>query len=553
MNKTKCVIYCRVSSREQEETGYSLEAQEKLLKNHADKEGYVVGKVYKVTESASKWQIRKTLTEMLAYAEKYKIDAILVEKIDRLTRSLKDAGIVDDWVRGEKEREVHFVKENFVLNQNTRAHESLVWDMKVAIARFYTNNLSEEVKKGQKEKIEQGWLPTKPPLGYKTLGDKGHKIHVIDEEKGVFIKRVFQYYATGNYSLSALRDLLYTEGLRTRNGSKLSKSRLDDILHDPFYIGSMKWNGVIYGNGKHEPLVSKELFDQVQYLITRKKVPHYKRHLFQFTKMIKCGECDGTVSAEIQKGHIYYSCKHGKVCSQKGGLREEVIDNSLLDVFKIFETVTPEEADEIRDRIKADHRIEAEYKGNTLNTLNARYNVLQRQLDILYTDRLTENITEERWKGKQKEINEEQALILDQIDRLKNEETKYFELYINILDLARRAREIYLKRTPEERRMLLTHIFSHLVLKDKKSNYTLKKAVEVYAKRVQEKLDMEKSLEPMQKTAETVVSSGDLHIPGSTFSSGPSEGQNEFRTSRKRSVKVRHGVTHSTSRSLLRG
>ncbi|MEK7581998.1 MAG: hypothetical protein AAB488_01555, partial [Patescibacteria group bacterium] len=250
---------------------------------------------------------------------------------------------------------------------------------------------------------------------------------------------------------------------------------------------------------------------------------------------------------------IYYSCKHSKICSQKGGLREEVIDNSLLDVFKIFETVTSEEANEIYEKIRADHRIEAEYKENTLITLNARYNVLQRQLDILYTDRLTENITKERWEGKQKEINEEQALILEQIERLKNEETKYFELYINILDLARRAREIYLKRTPEERRMLLTHIFSRLVLKDKKSNYTLKKSVEVYAKRVQEKLDMEKSLEPQQKTAETIVSSGELHIPSSTFPLKLSEAQNEFRTSKNPLTRKSKASSDPKFTPLLRG
>src|SRR3989344_2619235 len=96
--KTRAVLYCRVSSREQEETGYSLEAQEKLLKEYAEKKGFSIVKIYKVTESASKWQIRKTLGEMLAYANKNNVQVILCEKIDRLTRSMKDAAIVDDWV-----------------------------------------------------------------------------------------------------------------------------------------------------------------------------------------------------------------------------------------------------------------------------------------------------------------------------------------------------------------------------------------------------------------------------------------------------------------------
>ena len=188
--RTKAIIYCRVSSREQEETGYSLEAQEKFLEEYA-KDKFTVVKKYKATESASKWQLRKTLDEMLAYADKHGIKVILGEKIDRLTRSLKDAGIIDDWIKAEEGREVHFAKENFVVSKESRAHENLVWNMKVSIARFYTDNLSEEVKKGQMEKLAQGWLPTKPPLGYKTVGDKGHKIHIVDADIAPFIRRIF--------------------------------------------------------------------------------------------------------------------------------------------------------------------------------------------------------------------------------------------------------------------------------------------------------------------------------------------------------------------------
>src|SRR5581483_4769515 len=108
----KSLIYARVSSREQEETGYSLDSQEKLLKEYADKKGYPVAKVFRISESASGKQIRKTFNEMLQYAERYGIKIILCEKIDRLTRNLKDAATVSDWMSADPEREIHFVKEN---------------------------------------------------------------------------------------------------------------------------------------------------------------------------------------------------------------------------------------------------------------------------------------------------------------------------------------------------------------------------------------------------------------------------------------------------------
>ncbi|MBI2594955.1 MAG: recombinase family protein [Candidatus Colwellbacteria bacterium] len=209
--KNKAISFCRVSSKEQADEGYSLESQEKLLEAYAtdDKRDFKIIKIYKITESASGKQVRKTFQEALKYATDQKIKIILCEKIDRLTRNLKDASTIDDWVKDKDTtgRQVHFVKENFILNADTKAHDNLVWDMKVAIARFYSNNLSEEVKKGQKEKIAQGWLPTKPPLGYRTIGDKGHKTHEIDEKIAPYIRKMFELYATGNYATARVKGL----------------------------------------------------------------------------------------------------------------------------------------------------------------------------------------------------------------------------------------------------------------------------------------------------------------------------------------------------------
>src|SRR3989344_4883067 len=276
MKNNKCAPYCRVSSKEQEETGYSLPSQEKLLIEYANRKGFEVAKVFSVAESASGSRQRKIFAEMMEYVEKNNVQILLCEKVDRLTRNLKEAVVANDWIEANEERQIHFVKQNLVIHKNAKSDEKFRWDIEIVLAKKYISNLSEEVKKGQKEKIAQGWLPAKSPLGYKTIGEKGHKIHVVDEERSHFMKKVFEYYSTGNYSLISLREKLYEEGLRTRGGSKLSKSRLEDMLRDPFYCGFMRWNDVVYGNGLHEPLVSKELFDKVQFMLTRKQAPHYK-------------------------------------------------------------------------------------------------------------------------------------------------------------------------------------------------------------------------------------------------------------------------------------
>ncbi len=551
--KLKAVSYCRVSSKEQEETGYSLPSQVKLMEEYADRKEFQIAKVFSIAESASGAKQRVVFAEMMDYLKKNKINILLCEKVDRLTRNFKEGVLINDWVEESLERQIHFVKQNLVIHKNAKSDEKFRWDIEIVLAKKYISNLSEEVKKGQKEKLAQGWLPTKPPIGYKTVGEKGHKIHVIDQATAPFVKRMFELYGSGNYSMNAVIETLYKEGFRTRSGRKMVKSVIESILNNPFYYGAMEWNDEVFPNGSHEPLITKELFEKVKDIRFGKKTPHFNRHEFQFRKMFVCGECQGTITAEIQKGIVYYHCNHYKNCSQKKYATEKELEDKLFGVFKFFETITPEEAEEIKSKIKDNHAQEIEYKENTIRSLNDRYNLLQKRLDTLYDDRLDEKITSERWELKNKEIIDEQASLLEQINKLKTEEAKYFEIWLNILDLARRAREIYEKRSPADRRILLSHIFSSLILTGEKVEPTLKAPVQKLAERVQQRLDQEKTFELKQKTTKSLGTSGDLHSPINNSSIELSEPRNNLRTSRKPVVKARHSDLTTASRPLLRG
>src|SRR3989339_1966682 len=190
----KSILYCRVSSKEQEETGYSLPAQEKLLSGYSERTGYSVDKVFAISESASGKKQREIFDNMMAYVKKEGIKIIICEKVDRLTRNFKDAVEIDEWLEKDEERQVHLVKDSLILHKNSRSQEKLNWGIRILFAKNYIDNLSEEVKKGQKEKIAQGWLPTRPPYGYKTIGEKGHKIHIPDKDKVPFAKKMFEIY-----------------------------------------------------------------------------------------------------------------------------------------------------------------------------------------------------------------------------------------------------------------------------------------------------------------------------------------------------------------------
>ena len=481
----KAVLFARVSSREQEETGYSLPAQEKLLKEYAQRKEFRIAKIFSISESASGKNQRKTFKEMLEYIKKNNIKVIVCEKVDRLTRNLKDAVCINEWINKDAEREVHFVKENCILNKNSKSNEKFIWNIKVSVAQYYIDNLSEEVKKGQMEKIREGWLPTKPPLGYKTVGDKGHKIHIIDEEKAPLVRKMFELYATGNYSLKQLVRVMYEEGLRTRSGNKLVKSRLAELLSDPFYYGKIRWNSEIY-NGKQEPLITKELFDRVQEILRSKTTPKYRKHFPLFKGLIRCGKCNSLITWYIKKGHWYGQHNNYKNCPERknGTIRQEIIEKQILPYFDQITIKDKRIAEWIKKALKESHKDEIEYHNKSLGELNRRYERIQRRLNMLYDDKLDGKITPEFYEQKFKQYTKEKEEIVSSIGKHNNAQTKYFELGISILELSQRAKEIYQKATIEEKRTLLSLVFSNLYLNEGKLTTFYTKPFEILANSV---------------------------------------------------------------------
>jgi DNA invertase Pin-like site-specific DNA recombinase len=480
----KAVLYARVSSREQEETGYSLPAQEKLLKDYAERRSFRIGKTFSISESASGQHQRRTFNEMIEYITKNDVKIIICEKVDRLTRNLKDAVCINEWINENLEREVHFVKENCILSKDSKSNEKFIWNIKVSVAQYYIDNLSEEVKKGQKEKIAQGWLPTRPPLGYMTIGEKGHKIHIIDEEKATLVKKMFEFYATGNYSLKKLVQVMYEEGLRAASGSRLVKSRLAALLSNPFYCGKVRWNGEVY-DGKQELLISKELFNKVQEVLKSKATPKYNKHSYLFKGLIRCAECEGQITWEKQKGIIYGHCNHYRNCSQKTWVRQEKIEEQLLPYLDQITIKSKRLAEWVKKSLRESHGDEIHYHHQAIKELDHRYEQIQRRLNILYDDKLDGIITPEFYEQKFRQYTEEKESILEAKKRHSNAQTKYFELAINIFELSQKAPVIFEKAALDEKRQLIGLVFDKLRLDEGKLLITYSKPFEILREAVE--------------------------------------------------------------------
>lgn len=508
--KNKAVLYCRVSSKEQEETGYSLPSQEKLLKDYAERKGFAVAKVFAIAESASGVKQRKVFDEMIKFAEKNRANNVLCEKVDRLTRNLKDAVAVNDWLEENPERQIHFVKMNLVIHKGAQSNDKFRWDIEIVLAKKYIANLSEEIRKGQKEKIAQGWLPTKPPLGYKTVGEKGRRTQVIDETVAPHIRKMFSWYATGNYTLSRLEVELYEAGLRTRSGKKLGISRIHLMLSEPFYYGKICWNNDIT-QGKQEALISKDIFDKVQTILKRKtKNPHFATHNSLFKAKINCEHCGGLVTWERQKGHWYGHCNnHGayRKCAKKTYIREERVEEQLIGFFEKIAPKSDAVLEVIEDIIRKENAEIIIERENEISRLHGLLASVRKQKDKYFEAKIDEKAPLEFCERKIAECIDEESSLESALVLASDKSDEYQQLRLVIHELAYKAKEIYEKATIDEKRLLFTQIFTNIVQDGLqiKPNYTLAaEYLATWAPKLNKNYELEKRLTTKAKTGNSV-------------------------------------------------
>jgi len=238
------VVYARVSSREQEREGYSIPAQLKLLHEYARKQGLRVVREFVDIESA-KNPGRREFGNMLSFLENDEhCRIILVEKTDRLYRNRTDALRVEQ-LEQDRDVQIHLVKESTIICKDSRSQVRFTHDVHVAVAKFYSENLREEVKKGMREKAEQGIYPAHAPFGYRNNGTT--RAIDVDPVKAPVVKRVFELYACGRHTLLSLR-----KAVRSETGIVINRSYFEKMLKNRFYLGFFRWQGVEY-KGHHDP------------------------------------------------------------------------------------------------------------------------------------------------------------------------------------------------------------------------------------------------------------------------------------------------------------
>lgn len=467
------IIYTRVSSREQAEEGYSIEAQRRHLLAHAVASNLQVVAEFNDEETA-KTTGRAGFIAMMEYVRAHaNVKWILVEKTDRLLRNWKDFITVD-----EAGVDVVFVKEGSTFGPNSHSSQRFLQSIKVGMARHYIENLSEEVKKGLHEKCRSdGAWPAKAPIGYRNCA-AAYGIEP-DPVAGPLVRRLFDEAAKGRKSHRDLTRFAFDLGLRTRSGQRIGKSHIAKMITNTLYAGTFTWGGITY-EGKYEPLISRSLFECVQRALASRSKPKTRKFLFALSGIVRCAQCGGMLSGDrkLKKTSktthefVYYAC------GGKNGCRtyypERLFDAEVVSILRSLqlddavsrwlqaELATWYDTAAIQD--DADHHRRAQ-----------RIAHLRARMRRAYEDKCDGALDEETYTAFvadwQVEIHE--LTLNDRSARPNVDRATFLRAAAAPLELLQAAPTLYVSQSAEEKNALCRILFSNLTVGGDKSAASL--------------------------------------------------------------------------------
>ncbi|MCA9381067.1 recombinase family protein [Candidatus Dojkabacteria bacterium] len=470
MNVNTAYLVARVSDRSQE-AGYSLSSQERLLMEYASRNNLQVVKLFKLSETASKANERKVFEQIFKDLHKNKIFNLVFEKVDRSTRSFKWLVKFYDWFESDERRKLHLVYDNIILHKNSRSQDKLNYDMKVVWAKNYSDNLSEEVKKGHREKIRQMKYPGPVKFGYESI-DNINKEYIPHPKLSKKITKCFKLYSTGKSSIADICIESFKFGLKTKEGNKLSSSRMHNILKDPFYYGYFRWNGKIYC-GTHVPLISKDLYLKVQNILKRRTYSRYMKHNYLLQGKVVCGECGYTISWYQKKGHIYGKCSHFKECNQTINAREDRVEEEIKMQLRKLDSKNIKLTKWIKSVLNDEKTNELLSLQETKKGLNERLKKIDDMLSVAYQDKLNGEAEIKIYNSTTTRLNAEKEIIKEKLNGISEELKGLSDKKFSIAGLKGKNDLIYGSAGLEDKRKIISIAFSKISFKDGKGKYYL--------------------------------------------------------------------------------
>ena len=423
-------LYTRKSTDVEDKQVLSIEAQLAELRQYAKIEGLSI--IEEIVEKQSaKAPGRPLFNSMIKRLESGEANGIVSWNPDRLARNSVDGGRIIYLL--DTGRIVALKFPTFWFEPTPQGKFML--NIAFGQSKYYVDSLAENTKRGLRQKVRRGEYPSRAPFGY--LNDSRTKTIHVHKKNSVILKQIFNLYKQGESRLEDIANFLAGHGIKSRNSKRIHVSRVTFLLRNPFYYGYFKYNGELY-QGKHQPLISKHLFDQVQEQLNRKGRPHHKT---KWEPRVLCGllhcSCGMMITGEEkvkqqQNGnehrYTYYHCtrKSKKVRCSEPPITEGELARQLSSLIKQYALPT-DWADDLKQRLSKDKTDSAQSVTAFVQTTKVKIEVINIKLQRLLDGYLDQLIDQETYKSEKNKLTSERVSLEQNITSITQMQSGWIE------------------------------------------------------------------------------------------------------------------------------
>ena len=460
----KFFLYARKSTDVEDKQVLSIEAQIAELRAFAKQNHLNIIDTF-VEKQSAKIPGRPLFNEMLKKLENGEADGILAWHPDRLARNSVDGGKIIYLLDCGRITALKFPQFWFEPTPQGKFMLSIAFGQ----SKYYVDSLSENTKRGLRQKVRRGEYPGLAPIGY--LNDVRAKTIVVDRKRSKIVKAAFELYSQGNSTLGNISHFLAQQGILTRGAKSYKRDKISFILSNQFYYGHFRYSGEIH-EGKHEPIIAKKLFDKVQEVLKQRSKPQRKERIPKaFTGLFHCVECGMMITAEIQKGHIYYRCtkkSKTKICNQSY-TREEDLDQQLSSMIQKV-SLRQDWAKQMLEMLEKEKEDNAQSCFAFVQENQEKIKELREKLQFFLDSYLDQVIEREIYLEKKSEIMSEIKTLEEQNISFEQKQNDWLEPFKEWINEAAIATKIARDNNLFNKKGLALKIFgSNLVLENKKA------------------------------------------------------------------------------------
>ena len=459
----KFFLYTRKSTDVEDKQVRSIEDQITELRAYAQKENLEITNIF-IEKQSAKIPGRPIFNEMIKRIEKGEANGILAWHPDRLARNSVDGGQIIYLIDCGRIAALKFPQFWFEPTPQGKFMLNIAFGQ----SKYYVDSLSENTKRGLRQKVRRGEYPSLAPVGY--INDSRNKTVVVDKKKSVIISKAFEMYAEGNHRLEDISNFLAQNNIVSKSGKRIHITRTTFILKNPFYTGLFRYAGEIY-EGKHEPIIAKKIFDKVQEVLKQRGRPRKKSKIEPqvFCGLLRCGTCGMMITGEYrvkcQKNgnvhdYIYYHCtkKNKAIKCPEPCIRQEELEKQISSLLQKF-SLRADWAEKLNARLRNDKTEFAQSVSVFIQESGEKIKIINTKLQRLLDGYLEQDIEREIYRQEKAKLLFEKKSLEEKIARFEQKQNDWLEPMAKWLNYAQNLEKIARDSNLLEKRVAAKEIF----------------------------------------------------------------------------------------------